>query len=113
MKSVLKKLGIIGFIGLVASIVLMGTGLMGSGQAVAAPLDLRWTGAQDKVSTISHIVDVINQQKGASLNSTGFNLLEDRDMATSHYSMYVQTAGQLPMDSKSIRIWSDLKTHEV
>ncbi len=50
---------------------------------------------------------------GVTFDPENMSLIEDRDLATSHYSYYVQTHELIPVDATAIRIWTDKKTGEL
>jgi hypothetical protein len=70
----------------------------------------RWTGAEDPRADFLHIVDVINQKAQSNLSASDFLLIEDRDLAYSHFKMYVQVVNAIPVSRKSIRVWTNLNT---
>ena len=78
----------------------------------AAPQSLRWSGAENKISNLSHLVQVINSKTGFELAEGDFLPFEDRDLANNHFKMYVETAAGIPLQSMSLRVWTDLKTGE-
>jgi hypothetical protein len=82
--------------------------------AFADPQFVRWTLKEDKNADLNHIIEVLNQKTGLSLKDSDFALLkaQERDLANHHFAQFSQVAGGLPIDSLSIRVWTDLKTHE-
>jgi len=81
--------------------------------AIAAPKFVRWTGEQDKNSDLSHVLDVIRAKTGLALSLTDLMLLEDRALATSHFTMLLQTAAKIPIRFQNIRIWTSPSSGEV
>ncbi len=82
-------------------------------QAVAADgsvLNARWTGKDDANADFFHVVDVVNTKTSSRLSVSDFALFEDTRLATARFRTYLQMAGQLPINGRSIRVWSDLKT---
>ncbi len=82
--------------------------------APAAPQDVRWTGQDDTNPDFAHVLDVIRTKTNPSLSlsQNDFILLEDRDLATSHFTMLGETAGKVPMRGKVLRIWTSRTTGE-
>jgi hypothetical protein len=74
------------------------------------PALIRWTGAEDQNGGITHIVSVVNQKLGFALATKEFLLEENRELAFNRYQRFVQMVGGIPIDSKSIRVWTNLKT---
>jgi hypothetical protein len=50
---------------------------------------------------------------GTTFEKDNFTLIEQRDLATSKFTMYVQTNSMIPVAKTAVRIWSDLKTNEL
>jgi hypothetical protein len=48
-----------------------------------------------------------------TFDEEAFLLVEDRNLATSNFKMYVQTNSFIPVSQTAVRIWSDLKTGEM
>lgn len=84
-----------------------------SANLYSAPQSVRWTATEDKVSDFDHIVQVINSKTGLTLTPSSFLKLEDRDLARTHYQLFIQTALDIPIQSHLLRIWTDLKTGDV
>lgn len=87
--------------------------LLVSLSAFADAKSVRWTGAEDPNPDLLHILDVIKAKTGIELSLTDLMPLEDRKLATSHYTMYAQIAGGLPVSRQSLRIWRSLGTGDV
>ena len=79
-------------------------------QAADSPM-IRWTSSEDNNSDFSHIIALINQKTGKSFSENDFLLQEHRDLAFTKYQIYQQLSGGVPVDGKSIRIWSDLSSN--
>lgn len=73
--------------------------------AIADPKFIRWTGQDDPNADFIHVLKVIQQKTGITLSPSDFMLLEDRSLATSHFTMMQQMTGGLPIKSQSVRIW--------
>lgn len=82
-------------------------------RAESTPFTARWTAKDDAVADFSHIVDTLNGKAGTQLSLSDFMIFEDINLATSHFRMYVQTAAGLPIQNRSVRVWTDLKTGQV
>ena len=78
--------------------------------AQAEPQSVRWTYKDDANADFAHVVEVVNAKTGAALSTSDFMMYEDRALATSRFRMYVQTAGGLPVQGMSIRVWANLET---
>lgn len=52
-------------------------------------------------------------ETGVEFTSENITLIEDRDLATSHYKFYVQTSQYIPVAQTGVRIWTDKKTGEL
>lgn len=59
------------------------------------------------------LLEKARQETGARFSKTDFQLIEKRDLATSRFTMYVQTNSMIPVARTAVRIWSDLKTGEL
>ncbi|MFZ4713393.1 MAG: hypothetical protein ACOYL6_06765 [Bacteriovoracaceae bacterium] len=70
-----------------------------------APYNKRLTFKDTKESKLKNLIKRINKDTGLDFSKADFVLLEDRDLATSHFSMYAQAVKGVPVDGKSIRIW--------
>ena len=78
--------------------------------SIAAPKEVRWTYAEDDNPELSHVLDKLSEKTGISLSLTDFTLIEDRPLATSHFTMLVQTAAKIPVRGQTLRIWTSRKT---
>jgi hypothetical protein len=76
----------------------------------ARAVSLRWTAKEDSNSSLEHILSTISKKTGMNFNPNQFLLFEDRNLATSHFQLRVQTSAGLPIENRAIRIWTDLKT---
>jgi hypothetical protein len=70
----------------------------------------RWTGEEDSNPSLSHVIELLNLKSGKVFSPTDFLLQEDRPLAFSHYQNYQQISGGVPVEGKSIRIWSNRET---
>lgn len=75
--------------------------------AQTAVKSTRWTGIEDQNTQLDHIVSVINQKLNLNVQTADFQMVEERDLATSHFQTYFQIAGGIPMRGASLRVWSD------
>src|SRR5579884_2138236 len=73
--------------------------------AIAAPVSVRWTGADDANADLNHVIDVLNSKTGLQLKVTDFISIEDLDLATSHFQYLAQEAAGTPIKGMSLRIW--------
>jgi hypothetical protein len=69
-------------------------------------IPLRWTGAQDADGTFDHVLAKLNADAGLKLTKDDFLLFEDRDLARTHFTMYVQTVSGVPVSGSNLRIWN-------
>jgi len=76
----------------------------------AAPVQVRWTGAEDSDPELLHVLDVIKAKTGIELSFNDFMPLEDRNLATSHFTTLQQVAAGVPIRGQNIRIWKSLTT---
>lgn len=81
--------------------------------AIQDPIQVRLTGKQQTGAHLSEILKKINEIAKANYSESDFKLFEERDLATSHYQFYVQTLKETPLRKRALRIWSDLKTHNL
>lgn len=54
-----------------------------------------------------------NTETGITFDKKDFMLIEERELATSHFKFYVQTNSMIPVAKTAVRIWTDLKTNEL
>jgi len=78
--------------------------------AYAKPVEVRWTGKEDSQADFEHVLAQVAARTGFELHSTEFSKVEDRELATTRFQMWVQTLGGLPLKGRSVRIWTNLKT---
>ncbi len=50
---------------------------------------------------------------GVTFSKDDFQLIEERSLATSHFTMYVQTIAQVPVAKTAVRIWADKTSGEL
>jgi hypothetical protein len=83
--------------------------LFTSTQALAADF-IRWTGKDDSNPAFTHVVENVAAKLGVTLDPGSFRLNEDRDLAFTHFSHYIQLHEGNQVEGASIRIWSDRAT---
>lgn len=64
-------------------------------------------------ATISAMLEKASADTQVNFALEDFYLIEDRELATSRFQMYVQQGQQIPVAQTAIRIWSDKKTNEL
>ncbi|MGE3608479.1 MAG: hypothetical protein AB7I27_02735 [Bacteriovoracaceae bacterium] len=52
-------------------------------------------------------------ETGVKFNTSNFQLIEKRELATSHFTMYVQTSSGVPVANTAIRTWTNKTTGEL
>lgn len=62
---------------------------------------------------LAALIQKASLDTGVDFNESNFMLIEDRELATSKFKMFVQTNSLIPVAKTAIRIWSDLKTNEL
>src|SRR5688572_17794700 len=67
----------------------------------------------DAAPTLTALIEKANQDTGLTFNASNFLKVEERELATSKFTMYVQSNSQIPVARTAVRIWSDLKTGEL
>ncbi len=73
----------------------------------------RFTFKDTNDASIETLLQVINHDTGLEFTAADFFSLEDRDLATSHYKMLMQTVAGVPVSGMSIRVWSDRKNGDL
>ncbi len=64
-------------------------------------------------SDLNSFLEKARIETGVAFNKDDFQLIENRDLATSRFTMYVQTNSMIPIAKTAVRIWSDLKTNDL
>ncbi len=64
-------------------------------------------------ANISAMLAKASAETNITFDEETFLLVEDRNLATSNFKMYVQTNSLIPVDQTAVRIWTDLKTGEM
>ncbi len=59
------------------------------------------------------LLEKARTETGVNFDKENIALIEDRDLATSHYKFYVQTSQFIPVAQTAIRVWSDKNTGEL
>ncbi len=67
----------------------------------------------EMAADLNVLLEKARLETGASFNKSDFQLIEKRDLATSRFSMFVQTNSMIPVARTAVRIWSDLITGEL
>ncbi len=62
---------------------------------------------------LADLIEKATAESGTRFQLADFQLVEDRELATSQYKMYVQSSEFIPVAGTAIRIWSDKKTGEL
>ena len=73
---------------------------------------VRWTGQEDTDAEFGHVLSLVNEKTGLSLTKEDFVVVEERPLATSHFVMYGQQAGNVPIHGQVIRVWSRLDNRQ-
>lgn len=73
---------------------------------------VRWTGDLDKDPSLQNVLNRIEKDTGEKFAASDFIQIENRDMATLHFNMWVQTAGGVLVRSGAVRTWSSLDKGE-
>lgn len=53
------------------------------------------------------------QESGVTFEASNFTKIEERKLATSKFTMYVQTNSMVPVARTAVRLWTDLETGEL
>lgn len=64
-------------------------------------------------TSLDALLEKAQQDTKVEFKSSDFLLIENRNLATSNYKMYVQTNSMIPVAGTAVRIWSNLKTNEL
>ena len=70
----------------------------------------RWTGKEDPDASLAHVISELSTRMSLTLDPSTFKAQEERDLAYTHFSQFVQTAGGILLEGASVRIWTDLAT---
>ncbi len=87
--------------------------LMVAPLAFADVYNKRLTFKETTESSLQSFIQIINQETSLQFSASDFLVLEERDLATSHYLMLAQVIEGVPVAGKSIRIWKDIKSGEL
>ncbi len=79
-------------------------------QASGAAQTIRWTKFEDNNADFSHVLSVLSERTGHSFTSADFRLVEDRELAYTHYRRYLQIYQGVPVTNLALRIWFDEET---
>jgi hypothetical protein len=64
-------------------------------------------------ATFQAMLEKANAETQVNFEESDFYLIEDRELATSRYQMYVQQSQDIPVAQTAIRIWSNKVTNEL
>lgn len=64
-------------------------------------------------ATLSSMLEKASQDTGVTFEASDFMKIEERELATAKFEMFVQTNSQIPVAKTAVRVWSDLKTGEL
>jgi hypothetical protein len=64
-------------------------------------------------ATLEAMLEKASAETGIEFKESDLYLIEDRELATSRFQMYVQHSQQIPVAQTAIRIWSDKTTKEL
>ncbi len=64
-------------------------------------------------ATFQAMLEKANNETQLSFQESDFYLIEDRELATSRYQMYVQQSQDIPVAQTAIRIWSNKVSNEL
>lgn len=59
------------------------------------------------------LLEKASRESGVDFDRGSFQLIENRNLATSNYKFFVQTSSLVPVAKTAVRIWTDLKTKEL
>ena len=88
---------------------LLATLVAASAQAYEAKI----TKGQMQDVSLDALLEKASAETGTAFNKADFLLIENRGLATSNFSMYVQTNSMVPVAKTAVRIWTDPKTNEL
>ncbi len=81
--------------------------LVGPAWSWAAPVFIRWTGAEDSNGELQNVLSRLSARAGFELKSKDFLTQDDRPLAYSHYRRLMQVHQGLPVSGLALRIWTD------
>ncbi len=87
--------------------------LMATPLAFGDSYNKRLTFKDTTEASLESFLQIINQETALQFTASDFLVLEERDLASSHYLMLAQVVEGVPVSGKSIRIWKDLATGEL
>lgn len=87
--------------------------LMATPLAFADAYNKRLTFKDTTESSLESFLQIINQDTSMQFSASDFLVLEERDLASSHYLMLAQVIEGVPVSGKSIRIWKDITSGEL
>lgn len=87
--------------------------LFGQMSAFAAIQSYTFAGDRNLSDNLNVILIELNQQSGLKLTPEHFTLVEERDLATSHFKTYAQIVNGIPVKGALIRTWSNIPSRIV
>jgi hypothetical protein len=85
--------------------------LIFSGQSFAKDYEKRLTLKETTLSSLPSLISIANNETGLNFTESDFIVLEDRELATSHFTMFAQAIEGVPVKGKSIRVWKNLSSN--
>lgn len=83
--------------------------MLWGGQSQAFTKNLRWTEVEDKNPNLEHIAMQLMKKSGYFLQPQDFVVVEDRNLATSHFRMWAQVVQGTVVRGAGIRHWTNLQ----
>ena len=87
---------------------LLGLFLLGSAYGYEATIT-----KSEMQGDLNTLLEKASFDTGTEFEKYDFILIEERELATSKFKMYVQTNSMVPVAQTAVRIWTDLKTNEL
>lgn len=87
--------------------------MLNQGRALAKIHTYRWTTNPEVTDDFGPLIEKLNLESGLSLKPENFQLIEERDLAYSHFKTYVQTSQEVAIGGALIRTWSEPKTRAI
>lgn len=74
---------------------------------------VRWTFHDQSAADFSSILDELNRRTGYEFTAKDFEIVDDRNLAYSHYTRWLQVKLGVPIKHASLRIWRKIDTGEL